>query len=162
MDARRSWSLRPEDRRRLDSLLSKLLAGSGVRCATILNREGQVLAWAGDTAGVDIVSFASLAAADFTASAQLSGILGDTEAVSLYHEGESGSLYLLDLGGFAILAAMFDNRTSLGLVRLVGRVLQPRFVAALEEVRSRAWSALPFQEAWLEEAAGEIDRLFAD
>ena len=72
-------SLGPQDVERLDSLLTTFVVESQVKCALLLDRTGRLLTTAGDVAGLDGTSFASLAAADFSASDQLAVLLGEQE-----------------------------------------------------------------------------------
>ena len=154
-------SLGPEDFQRIDRLLHGLVEEGGARCALLLDREGRPLAATGETAGLDETSFASLAAADFDASDGLAKLLGDREFTSLYHQGVNGCLYLVEIAGIAILAAVFDHRTTLGMVRLKTRELLPEFALLLGSLRFRAAKKQRLGVDWTDDAVTRIDRLFA-
>lgn len=158
-----SWAFEAQDLERLDALLGAFLDGSQARCALLLDRTGRLLTAAGDDAGFDRVSFASLAAADFGASDQLARLLGEREFRSLYHQGENGSMYLVDIAGHAILAALFDARTTLGRVRLKTKAVVPEFASLFAQIAARDRTVGARLEAgWLTEVEDEIDRLFAE
>jgi hypothetical protein len=144
------WSLGAEEMRALEAQLTSFVGESQARLAVLLDRAGRHLTSVGDGAGIDPTTFASLAAADFAASDQLAKLLGESEFASLYHAGEDHSMYLVDVGGHAILAVIFDARTTLGLVRLRTRSAAPKIAGA------------GVDEAWLAAASSEIDRLFDD
>lgn len=155
-------SLQPEDLQQLQELLRNFVAEAGARSAFILDRTGRLLTSVGQAADFDVTAFASLAAADFAASDQLAVLLGENEFTSLYHQGEAGSMYLTDVAGHAILAAVFDHRTTLGMVRLKTRTVLPKVVDLFNELVGRASSQESGLEAgWLDDATDEIDRLFA-
>ncbi|HSH45420.1 MAG TPA: roadblock/LC7 domain-containing protein [Longimicrobiales bacterium] len=155
-------SLGGSDMDRVRSLLRDLVDGSGARCALLLDRAGRAVTAVGKTDGIDETSFASLAAADFDASDQLAALLGEQEFTALYHQGADGSMYLSDIAGTAILAAVFDQRTTLGMVRLKTRAVLPRLADLMESIGRRgAQDDEELEEGWLDEAVGEIDRLFA-
>lgn len=155
-------SLQEEDLQRLDALLRAFLAESGAKSAFVLDRTGRLLTSVGESASFDETTFASLAAADFAASDQLAILLGENEFTSLYHQGEAGSMYLSDVAGHAILAAVFDRRTTLGMVRLKTRSVLPKVVELFNELVGRATSQKSGLDAgWLDDATDEIDRLFA-
>ncbi len=63
-------------------------------------------------------AFATLTAADFSANDQLARLIGETDFNTLFHQGERESMYLADVARRVILVVLFDNRTTLGLVRL--------------------------------------------
>lgn len=147
-----------------EQLLSTFLAETQARCALIVDRSGRLLTAAGDTGGFDHTTFASLAAADFAASDQLATLLGEDEFAALYHHGPLHSMYLADLAGWAILAALFDGRATLGMIRLQTRHVVPRFdqlFSALAE-QGPAGGASQIEVGWAAEAENEIDRLFTD
>lgn len=161
-----SWSFLPQDLEQLDRLLLNFVDSTHARVALLVDRSGQLLTFAGDGLTFDGTSFASLAAADFAASDQLAQLLGENEFKSLYHQGEKDSMYLADVGGRAILAALFTGGTTLGLVRLTTRNLLPEIETLFHTVSGRgpAGPDQPqyFDSGWLSEAEGEIDKLFAE
>jgi predicted regulator of Ras-like GTPase activity (Roadblock/LC7/MglB family) len=157
-----SWSLDPTGQRRLDELLGGYVRQAAARCALLVDRAGQCLVVAGDAAWLDRTAFASLAAADFAASDQLAVLLGEEEFSSLYHQGETGSMVLADVSGRAILATLFDGRSTLGLVRLRLRAVLPECAELLELAMRRPPPEQRLVDpGWLDEAEDEIDRLFA-
>lgn len=154
-------ALGPDDLRRVDRLLEAFVREAGARCALLLDRRGRPLTAVGDTDDLDETSFASLAAADFEASDQLAGLLGEQEFNALYHQGVEGSMYLSDISGVAILAAVFDRRTTLGMVRLKTREVVPLLRSLLAELEARPPGQTRLESGWGDDAASEIDRLFA-
>lgn len=161
-----SWSFLPQDLEQLDRLLLSFLDATSARCALLVDRSGQLLTFAGDGLTFDGTAFASLAAADFAASDQLAQLLGESEFKSLYHQGQKDSMYLVDINGQAILAALFNGGTTLGLVRLTTRNLLPEIESLFRTVKDRGAHAPEqpqyFDSGWLSEAEGEIDKLFAE
>jgi predicted regulator of Ras-like GTPase activity (Roadblock/LC7/MglB family) len=118
MSGASSWSFREEDSRRIDGILSEFLRESSARTALIVDRTGQLVATVGGAVTFDPTAFASLTAADFSANDQLARMLGEPEFGALFHQGERESMYLADIARRVILVVLFDNLTTLGLVRL--------------------------------------------
>jgi predicted regulator of Ras-like GTPase activity (Roadblock/LC7/MglB family) len=158
-----SRSLGREDLERLDALLLDFVEAAGARCAVLMDRTGRLLTMAGQTEGIDGVAFASLAAADFAASDQLARLMGEKECSSLVHQGATRSMFLTDVDGDAVLAAVFDTDTTLGLVRLKAREVTPALAALFAEAAQRAPEPGESLAAdWAAAAASEIDRLFSE
>lgn len=152
-----------EDVQQLDAVLSSFIGETQARCAVLVDRSGRLLTAAGDTGSMDRVTFASLVAGDFAASDQLASLLGEQEFSSLYHLGEGRSMFLADVSGWAILAALFDGRTTLGMVRLKSKAVVPTFASLFAGIAARGPSApMEFEQGWAAEAESEIDRLFAE
>jgi predicted regulator of Ras-like GTPase activity (Roadblock/LC7/MglB family) len=146
-----------------ETLMARFLEDARVSSVLLCDRTGRLLTAVGDTRGFDRTTFASLAAADFGASDQLAALLGESEFASLYHHGEQSCMYLADLDGWAILAAVFDGRTTLGMVRLKLKPLLPVLAARFAQLAGDGARQRPVLDAgWGASAEDEIDRLFSE
>jgi predicted regulator of Ras-like GTPase activity (Roadblock/LC7/MglB family) len=153
------WSLSPADVERLDETLAGLVDDSGARCAVLIHRAGQQLAAAGDRHHLDEAAFATLAAADFAASDQLALLLGEDHFSTLYHQGERASLFVLGLDSNTLLAVLFDDRTTLGLVRLRGRAVVPQLKGLVAAIAGDDRRSARLGRDWVDAAGSELDRL---
>jgi predicted regulator of Ras-like GTPase activity (Roadblock/LC7/MglB family) len=107
-----------EDARRLAAVLQRLWEDSKSRAVFLIDKAGQLIASAGETASIDTTSLASLTAGNIAATGGLAQLLGEKEFSVLIHEGEKDNLHISVVGQRAILVILFDRRSSLGLVRL--------------------------------------------
>src|ERR671924_1405295 len=156
-----SWSFREDDSRRIQSILSTFLGESNARTALIVDRTGQMVATVGQTPPFDPTAFASLTAADFSANDQLARMLGESEFGALFHQGERESMYLADIARRVILVVLFDNRTTLGMVKLRVKPAVGRLNQVFTEMFERDGARAPgVESAFLGEAEDEIDKLF--
>ena len=93
-------------------------------------------------------------------------MIGENEFSSLFHQGETESMYLADVARRVILVVLFDNRTTLGMVRIKVRVaareLAEVFRARCSSVPTAARAGSPVEAGFVDEAEDEIDRLFGD
>ncbi len=156
-----SWSFREEDAKSIHAILVEFLRESNARTALIVDRTGQMITTAGEPPHFDPTAFASLTAADFSANDQLAKMIGEPEFGSLFHQGEKESMYLADIARRVILVVLFDNRTTLGLVKL--RVKNA--VSELNKVFEAMFSqdgvqGQQVETGFLGEAEDEIDKLF--
>jgi len=76
------------------------------------------------------VSISALAAAAFSSTSAMAQLLGESEFTVLFHEGAKQSIHVSTVGDEAILLAIFDDRTTVGMVRLFAKESS----AALAEV----------------------------
>ncbi len=159
-----SWSLGESDYRRISEHLTELLRESDARCAMVVDRTGQLLATVGEELSFDPTVFASLTAADFSANDQLAKMIGEPEFASLFHQGQKESMYLADVGRRLILVVLFDQRTTVGLVRLrVKQTVQDLSQLVNEMFGRPSHGQLESQQGGLLEGAeDEIDKLFDD
>ena len=158
-----SWSFREEDFKVITGLMGGLLRETSVRSLLLVDRSGQIVANVGEPPQFDTQAFASLTAADFSANDQLAKMIGEHEFSSLFHQGEKESMYLVDVARRVILVALFDNRTTLGLVRLKVKATVEELTRIFEDMFNRAGTETPKLEGFAsKEAEDEIDKLFGD
>jgi predicted regulator of Ras-like GTPase activity (Roadblock/LC7/MglB family) len=160
-----SWSLSEQDFTRIDRVLQAFLYDSNARCTLLVDRTGQLVTTAGEKPEFDTVAFASLAAADFSANDQLATMIGETEFSSLFHQGERESMYLADVARRVILVVLFDNRTTLGMIRIKVKAVVRELGEVFREIFDRSGTARPsahMEAGFADEAEDEIDRLFGD
>jgi predicted regulator of Ras-like GTPase activity (Roadblock/LC7/MglB family) len=161
MSGASSWSFREDDSRRIQSILNGFLGESNARTALIVDRTGQMVSTAGETPAFDATAFASLTAADFSANDQLARMLGESEFGALFHQGERESMYLADIARRVILVVLFDNRTTLGLVKLRVKTAVVQLNQVFTDMFNRDGTSAPGVESeFLGEAEDEIDKLF--
>ena len=91
----------------------------------------------------DATAFATLTAADFSANDQLAKLVGETDFSTLFHQGEKESIYLADVARRLILVVLFDNRTTLGLVRLRMKQAVQELTLLFDGVFSRGGDGTP-------------------
>ena len=154
-----SWSFTEDDFGAITNSLQAFLRDSNARCALLVDRTGQLVATVGEAPKFDPTTFATLTAADFSANDQLAKLIGENDFSSLFHQGEKESMYLADVARRVILVVLFDNRTTLGLVRLKTKDCVTELTKLFEAVFARGTSGGPGKNI-LAGADDEIDKLF--
>jgi predicted regulator of Ras-like GTPase activity (Roadblock/LC7/MglB family) len=98
--------------------LTKMVTSSSAHSVLLIARSGQLIANQGDTLDIDISALSALTAANFGATAEIAKLLGEEEFTLLFHKGKSENVYFSAIGEHVIMVTLFDNQTSLGLIRL--------------------------------------------
>lgn len=104
--------------KRLDEELQKLHQQANAKVVFLVDKNGQLIASAGDTQNIDTTSLASLTAGNIAATGGIARLLGEQEFTILFHEGEKDNIHISLIGQRVILVVIFDKRSSIGLVRL--------------------------------------------
>jgi predicted regulator of Ras-like GTPase activity (Roadblock/LC7/MglB family) len=107
-----------KDIEKIDFCLDKVVSSSLAHSVLLIDRSGQLIAHQGNTPGIDILSLSALTAANFGATAEIARILGEEEFMLLFHKGRSENVYFSAVGEHVIMVTLFDDRTSLGMIRL--------------------------------------------
>jgi len=152
-----NFILRETEYEALLSILRKLLADSSAKVVFLVDKNGTLLASAGDAVGFDTTSLASLAAGNIAATGGLASLIGEKEFSILFHEGERDNMHLSVVAERLILVVVFGRRSSVGLVRL--RVRQA--TARLAMVMEAALAAGEAESGGIEELTeADIESLF--
>ena len=107
-----------EEFQRLDQALKKLRQEANARAIFLIDKTGQQIAAAGELDQFDTTSLASLTAGNVAATDGLAKLIGEREFSVLFHEGKRDHIHISIVAKRAILLVIFDDRSSLGLVRL--------------------------------------------
>ena len=108
----------PEEQELIANVCQRLHRDANAKAVLLIGRDGQPIADAGDVAELDVTSLSSLTAGNVAATGGISKILREKDFTSQFHEGEKTHVHITLVGGRAILVVLFDERSSLGLVRL--------------------------------------------
>jgi len=133
----RALAIHEDAAERLDTLLSAFLSDAGATAALLLDRGGQPLATVGAVPGPDAASVGALAAGAFASTFALARLLGEPEFTSLFHEGARERLHASTVDDDTLLLALFDARTTAGMVRLFARETSRAIAQVLEDQRLR-------------------------
>ena len=148
------------DQRLLEEGCEQLLRESLAKSVFVFDRNGQVLARVGETAAIDTTSLASLVAGTTAATSSLAKLLGEPEFPVHFHEGVSTHLHVSVAGEEGILAVIFDQRSSLGLVRLRVKRSTPKIAEILTAAGKR--SAQMGTDIFAQITDEDIDNLFSE
>ncbi len=129
--------IQESDATRIREILSAFLNESGAVEALLIDRSGQLLFMDGVARALDTVSISALAAAAFSSTSAMAQLLGETEFTVLFHEGIKQSIHVSTVDEEAILLAIFDERTTVGMVRLFAKETGKAIAAILAETRRR-------------------------
>ena len=152
-----NFVLREPEYEALLSALRKLLVDASAKVVFLVDKDGTLLASAGDAVGFDTTSLASLAAGNIAATGGLANLIGEKEFSILFHEGERDNMHLSVVAERLILVVVFDRRSSVGLVRLRVRQASARFTA----VMAMAMAASEDEPGGVEELTeADIESLF--
>jgi predicted regulator of Ras-like GTPase activity (Roadblock/LC7/MglB family) len=100
----------------LQEICARLLNASAALAILLVDRDGIVIARAGETERLDVAVLPSLFAGN-----SLTTLLTDKELSARFPRGEGTNFHLALVGQQAMLCVLFDFRSSLGLVRLRSR-----------------------------------------
>ena len=156
-----------EEYQKIHDAITRLRRDANALSVYMIEKSGQPLASAGETAEVDATALASLAAGNVAATEGLASLVSEKEFSSLFLEGERQNILITLVAGKAVLLVLFNETSSLGLVRLRVRRATTELATILEAVGKKSAASVAAmgsgQEApFIEITDDDIDKLFAD
>jgi predicted regulator of Ras-like GTPase activity (Roadblock/LC7/MglB family) len=156
-----------EEFRQIKDVIARLKADAQAKVVFIVDKNGQQIAAQGDMETLDTTSLASLTAGNVAATDGLARLIGEREFPVLFHEGERDNVYISVVGQRVILVVIFDERSSLGLVRLRVRKANAELERIFEVIQQKVESEKSrrlsgFDSPFAEITDEDIDNLFKD
>jgi len=145
----------------IKAVLARLRMDSYARVVVLVEKDGQQIAVHGELGDLDTTSLASLAAGNVAATGGMAKLIGEDEFPTLSHEGQRESIHISVIGR-VLLVVVFDERSSLGLVKLRSKQVSHELSAVFaaierESSESDPDGSLPFGEITDE----DIESLFS-
>src|SRR3569623_3148344 len=151
----------PEEQQQIAMVCQRLNRDANAKAVLLIGREGQASAEAGDGEELDVTSLSSLTAGNVAATGGISKILREKDFTSQFHEGEKIHVHITLVASRAILVVLFDERSSLGLVRLRVKKSSDEMTRIFDQVQNKAQSKA--QPSILTEITEkDIEKLFND
>ncbi len=122
-----------KDIERVDRVLEEFLKLSGARLALLVDTEGHLVTRQGAPVEFDMDSVSALVAGSFAATKEMAHCLGEEEFSIMFHQGKKDSIQLTLVGDRALLGIVFDEETTIGMVRLYAQEAARRLAEIFEK-----------------------------
>jgi predicted regulator of Ras-like GTPase activity (Roadblock/LC7/MglB family) len=154
-----------EEFNQIKQVISKLRIDANAKVVFLVDKNGQQIAAQGEIEHLDTTSLASLTAGNVAATDGLARLIGEKEFSILFHEGDN--IHISIVAQRVILVVIFDERSSLGLVRLrvkkASGELNDVFARIMSKVeKERAAAGAAFESPFAEITDDDIDSLFSE
>ena len=149
---------------RIDRVLEEFTRLSGSSSVLLVDKEGHMITRAGKMPSFDPDTISALVAGSFSATREMAHLLGEKEFSALFHQGERDNIQLSLVGDRTILTVIFDDSTTLGMVRLyvneTVRKLEDLFADILRSQRDGTNPDIEELENMSASAKDTLDALF--
>jgi predicted regulator of Ras-like GTPase activity (Roadblock/LC7/MglB family) len=151
-----------EDFRKVLAVTQRLVRDANAKGVFVVDRNGQLIGEAGELRGIDTTSLASLTAGCIAATGGLAKLVGEEDFPVHFHQGQRDNLHITLVSHRIILVVVFDDRSSLGLVRLRVKKAGAELAKIFEDIQKKteqeqAKGGTPFAEI----TDDDIDNLFS-
>jgi predicted regulator of Ras-like GTPase activity (Roadblock/LC7/MglB family) len=116
--------------------LEDFLDESDAAFGIVIDRGGSMLSQAGKVPdNLDTTIVAALAAGSFAATKELAHRVGEEEFTALHQQGKQQQILMCGVDDDVVLVIVFDNQTTLGLVRFYSTRVVKRIAGILADLR---------------------------
>ncbi|MBI4511894.1 MAG: roadblock/LC7 domain-containing protein [Deltaproteobacteria bacterium] len=150
-----------EEAQQIQGVCDRLAREANAKAVLCIDKNGQPFAQAGETDHLDVTSLSSLTAGNVAATGGIAKLLSEKEFSGQFHEGEKTNVHISIVAQRVILVVLFDDRSSLGLVRLRVRKASEELTRVLDTVVKKAASSNA-PSVFAEITDEDIDNLFND
>lgn len=153
-----------EEITKIDGLISKMLKGAEAKCALLVDKDGHLITRQGFTHSLDTTALAALLAGSFASTKEIAKLVGESEFSVLFHQGKKDHIHMTLVGDRSILVVIFDDRTTIGMVRLYAKETAMELVKIFEDVARKSASAenTGISGDFASQAKDKLDDIFQD
>ncbi len=102
----------------INATLRGFLQRAKANAAFLVDKDGHLITREGADEHMDIDAICGLVAGAFAATKHMAMILGEEGFLNLFHQGKRANIQVTLIGNRTILAVVFDDTTTIGMVRL--------------------------------------------
>jgi predicted regulator of Ras-like GTPase activity (Roadblock/LC7/MglB family) len=150
-----------EELEQIGSVCERLHRDANATAVLVIDKNGQAISTAGEVEDLDVTSLSSLTAGNVAATGGIANLLSEREFAGQFHEGERTNVHISIVATRVIMLVLFDERSSLGLVRLRVRRAAKELTEILEAL-ARKNEASNQPSVFAEITDDDIDNLFND
>lgn len=113
--------LTEESMAQINHALITLLKQSDAKCAILVDQDGKCVAKKGFTKTIDTDGLSALIAGAFASTRAMANLVGEKDFSVLFHQGNKDHIHNILVDDDTILTVIFDDRTTIGMVRLYSK-----------------------------------------
>ncbi len=149
-----------EEMDQINESLSGFLKQSEAKCVLLVDRDGHMMTKQGSTHNIDTSSLAVLVAGSFASTKEIARLVGEPEFSVLFHEGKKGHIHISLVDDHCMLVVMFDDRTTIGMVRLYAKEAGEKLSSIFAEAKKKEKKGEELGEDFTSSVEEKLDDLF--
>ena len=120
---------------KIHKVLVTLLKQSDAKCALVVDQDGKCLAKRGFTKTIDTDALSALIAGAFSSTRAMAKLVGEKDFSVLFHQGDKDHIHNILVDDNTILTVIFDDRTTIGMIRLYSKDIARNLKDILSNIR---------------------------
>lgn len=146
----------------VDQALTRIIKEAEAKCALLVDKDGHLITRQGFTHTLDTTALAALLAGSFASTREIARLVGEPEFSVLFHQGKKDHIHISLIGERTIMVVIFDDRTTIGMVRLYAKEIGETLRNIVENTGERKQGGLELGKDFSESAEAKLDDIFQD
>jgi predicted regulator of Ras-like GTPase activity (Roadblock/LC7/MglB family) len=153
-----------EEINQIDAMISKMLKGAEAKCALLVDKDGHLITRQGFTHSLDTTALAALLAGSFASTKEIARLVGEPEFSVLFHQGKKDNIHMSLVGDRSILVVIFDDRTTIGMVRLYAKETSIELGKIFDKIKEQSAdeNKAGISQDFASQAEDKLDDIFQD
>lgn len=152
-----------EEIEKIEKILYRLIKNSQAKCALLVDKDGHLITRQGFTHSLDTTALAALLAGSFASTREIARLVGEPEFSVLFHQGKKDHIHICLVGERSILVVIFDDRTTIGLVRLYAKETSEELTTILASVtEEKRGKSTKMDSDFSHSLESKLDDIFAE
>ena len=147
---------------KIDLILARMLKGAEAKCALLVDKDGHLITRQGFTHSLDTTALAALLAGSFASTKEIARLVGESEFSVLFHQGKKDHIHMSIVGDRSILAVVFDDRTTIGMVRLYAKEAAAELTKIFATLKPDDKRNSGLTDEFAASAGSKLDDIFQD
>lgn len=143
----------------LNQVISAFIDTSKAECVLLIDVDGHMVTKQGFTKNLNTDSIAALVAGAFASTKELAKQLGEPEFSVMFHQGKNENMHISSIQGRALIVIIFDDRTTIGMIRAYSDELQKKLSTIFEAASKKGGGV---SKEYTKDAADKMDEFFKE
>ena len=146
----------------IDKALGQIIKESEAKCALLVDKDGHLITRQGFTHTLDTTALAALLAGSFASTKEIARLVGEPEFSVLFHQGKKDHIHISLIGERTILVIIFDDRTTIGMIRLYAKEVGEKLKKILDSSMDDKKPDDEIGDDFTESADAKLDDIFQE
>jgi predicted regulator of Ras-like GTPase activity (Roadblock/LC7/MglB family) len=146
----------------IDQALMRIIKEAEAKCALLVDKDGHLVTRQGFTHTLDTTALAALLAGSFASTKEIARLVGEPEFSVLFHQGKKDHIHISLINDRTILVIIFDDRTTIGMIRLYSKEIGESLKGILESEHTSKGESLELGKEFSDTAGAKLDDIFQD
>jgi predicted regulator of Ras-like GTPase activity (Roadblock/LC7/MglB family) len=148
--------------KQIDQALIRIMKEAEAKCALLVDKDGHLITRQGFTQTLDTTALAALLAGSFASTKEIARLVGEPEFSVLFHQGKRDHIHISLINERTILVVIFDDRTTIGMIRLYAREVGEALKNIIENFSDNREIEPDLGKEFSEAAEAKLNDIFQD